>query len=65
MAPVRKGSKRKAREAAITEQFSEALFGAEARVAAKPDADLFFVDNASTETKSKRARRMKLSLIHI
>lgn len=60
MAPVRKGSKRKAREAAITEQFSEALFGAEARVAAKPDADLFFVDNASTETKSKRARRMKI-----
>lgn len=51
--------KRKQREKAAGEAFTEALFGAAATTANKADESLFFVDNAATETKAKKARRLK------
>ncbi|KAJ1453669.1 hypothetical protein M885DRAFT_523929 [Pelagophyceae sp. CCMP2097] len=59
----RKASKRAVREKAVGDAFTAGLTSGSTRAASKPDAELFFVDNAATTTDRKAKRRVKAAKV--
>ena len=53
------GSKRKQREKLISEEFTQSLFGKESSIAATPDENIFFVDDASQKSKERKSAKAK------
>ena len=53
------GSKRKQREKLIGEEFAQSLFGKESSIAATPDENIFFVDDASQKSKERKSAKAK------